>query len=302
MPALPPLRLLTTFEAFARQGSMRRAADELNVSQPAVSQALRALEEHVGVPLIDRASRPAGLTEAGWKLAEAAREGLARIQAAIAAIRAAELLQDNVVTIASTVGMATYWLMPRLTAFHAAWPDIRVNVQANPSDMTQLAPGIDIILRYGHGTWRDGETRRMFDESVCAVGQPELVDKLLAAGTPLEDAPLIEVLHENRDWVTWADYLAALGRPDAPQARFRYNTYVQAVQSALDGHGLILGWRSITWGVEAEGLLVRWPDAAVDFGTGYHLTLSPEAQSRPACQTVADWLMAEADDAAPDDG
>ena len=81
MDHLPPLRLLVTFEAISRHGSMRDAAQRLNVTQPAVSQALKALEDHVGVALFDRSVRPARLTDAGEMLSRAVREGLGRIAA-----------------------------------------------------------------------------------------------------------------------------------------------------------------------------------------------------------------------------
>ena len=115
MDRLPPLRLLTTFEAVSRHGSMQLAAARLNVTQPAVSQALKALEEHVGAPLIDRATRPAQLTEAGELLARAVRDGLGQIAAALEDIRALSGQEGNQVTVSCTLGMATYWLMPRLS-------------------------------------------------------------------------------------------------------------------------------------------------------------------------------------------
>ena len=83
MDRLPSLRLLGVFETLARHGSMRGAAQELNVSQPAISQALRGLEDHVGVPLLDRATRPARLTPAGARLAQAIRDGMGGIASAI---------------------------------------------------------------------------------------------------------------------------------------------------------------------------------------------------------------------------
>ena len=149
MDRFPPLRPLTTFEAFARHGSMQQAAALLNVTQPAVSQALKALETHIGAPLIDRTRRPAGLTEAGEILARAVRDGLGQIATAVEDIQSLTGVTGNQITISCTLGMATYWLMPRLPDFYARFPDITVNVQAPATDLPNLSPGIDIAIRYG---------------------------------------------------------------------------------------------------------------------------------------------------------
>jgi LysR family glycine cleavage system transcriptional activator len=135
MDRLPPLRLLTTFEAVSRYGSMREAAARLNVTQPAVSQALKALEDHIGAPLIDRSVRPARLTETGEVLALAVRGGLGQIAAAVENIRTLHETGNRQVTVSCTLGMASYWLMPRLPAFYARHPDITVNVQAPATDL-----------------------------------------------------------------------------------------------------------------------------------------------------------------------
>lgn len=125
---LPPLRLLTAFETVVRAGGVQTAAAELNVTQPAVSQALRNLEDHIGTKLLDRRMRPAALTDAGRVLLHAVSDGMDRIESAIGKIRALERNEQNVVTIACTVCTGTYWLMPRLATFYTRHPDIVVRV------------------------------------------------------------------------------------------------------------------------------------------------------------------------------
>ena len=292
MDRLPSLRLLGVFETLARHGSMRGAAQELNVSQPAISQALRGLEDHVGVLLLDRATRPARLTPAGARLAQAIRDGMGGIASAIATIRAEAGTDDATVTAACTIGMATHWLMPRLSQFYAEHPDILVNVQAVPSDMTALQPGVDVILRYGSDRWDDGETTHLFQERVCPVGRPDLIGRLLTDGTGLSTAPLIDVTRESSaNWAGWREYFALRRLPAPRPPRLRFNTYVQAVQSALDGQGLMLGWRSITSSFVAEGLLREWPEGEVSFGTSYTMTVAPAAANRPVCQAFAQWII-----------
>lgn len=294
MDHLPPLRLLVTFEAISRHGSMRDAAARLNVTQPAVSQALKALEDHVGVALFDRSVRPARLTDAGEMLSRAVREGLGRIAATLEDIRALHAIGERQVTVSCTVGMATYWLMPRLPVFYAKNPEVIVNVQAPATDLPVLIPGIDVALRYGSGGWREGRTEKLFSEVVCPVGAPALVERLLAEGITLAEAPLIHVRNPNNDhWAGWEDYLQERGvlRPRGGGQIF--NNYVQAAQAVYSGRGLMLGWRSITGQAERDGALKAWPNGALDLGTGYYVTTS----SIPSQDTALflDWVKAEAE-------
>ncbi|UJW73445.1 LysR substrate-binding domain-containing protein [Rhizobium sp. SL42] len=297
MIRLPPLRLLTTFETVSRLGSMREAAIRLNVTQPAVTQALKALEEHVGAALIDRTTRPARLTDAGQQLARATRDGLDLIADTIEEIRISAGLEEQRLTVACTIGMATYWLMPRLTDFYARYPDVMVNVQVPPTDLPAISPGTDLVLRYGAGQWSDGATTKLFDETVCPVGRPALVERLLAAGEGLEQAPLIHVRSaETRHWAGWSDYLAlrGLGKPASPGQIF--DNYVQAVQATLDTRGLMLGWHSITDGLVADGSLVHWPEGSLDLGTGYYATVAPAGSKRAVVQAFVEWLGGRAID------
>lgn len=275
MDRLPPLRLLTTFEAFSRYGSMRLAATRMNVTQPAISQSLKALEAHVGVTLIDRSRKPAQLTEAGQILARAVRDGLGQISSALEDVRILNGHDTSQVTVSCTVGMATYWLMPRLPDFYAQHPDITVNVQAPASDLPHLAPGIDIALRYGTGDWREGVTHKLFDERVCPVGAPALIEHLCANGVDLDAAPLIHVRSpHNQHWAGWEHYLRKKGIRRERLLGQTFDNYVQAAQATLDGRGLMLGWRSISNRAVRDGALRKWPSGEIDLGTAYYITTS----------------------------
>ena len=254
-PALPPLRLLTAFAAVARTGSIQAAAAELNVTQPAISQAVRQLEDHIGLPLLDRGRRPARPTEAGESLATAIRDGLGRIAETIEAQRSARTQSGATVTVACSVGVATYWLMPRLSAFYRDHPDLLVNVMTVPSGAPPLTEGIDLAIRYGHGRWTDGLVQHLFDEEVLPVCAPQLRARHGAAVSP-EAVPLLHVRSAEASWLTWSDYLHTTGRPAVRHEGRVFTNYVQATQAALEGHGLMLGWRSITGALTASGVLV----------------------------------------------
>lgn len=293
MDRLPPLRLLVTFDAVHRLGSMRLAAGELNVTRPAVSQTIKTLEATIGVALFDRSAKPARLTEAGERLARSTRIGLGQIADTIEEIRLEAGGEGRHLTVSCTLGMATYWLMPRLSKFYARRPDTMVNVQAPPSDMPAFSTGIDIALRYGATRWTDGETFKLFDDQAYPAGRPEVIDRV-AGHLDLRDAPLIHVRSpQGHHWPGWPDYFTtkAMDRPVGPRQHF--DNYVQATQAALDGRGVLLGWRSITDALVADGRLRHLPDGACDFNTAYWVTCAWGSLRKPAAQDFLEWVRRE---------
>ncbi len=293
MDRIPPLRHLRAFLAVARNGSIQSAAAELNVTQPAVSQAVKSLEEHCGARLLDRGRRPAQPTEAGRTLARTIAESFGRIEETIEALRATELSGQQTVTVACSVGIATYWLMPRLAAFYDRYPDVFVNVVTTQSGAPLLSEGVDLAIRYGHGRWSDGTVTPLFAEVVEPQCSPALRARLGDPADP-QRAALIHVRSEENSWVGWPDYLARTGQPNVIRQGQTYTNYVQATQAALEGRGLVLGWRSITGDLVAEGRLVpaglppHWPS------DGFHLVARPKRRGS-AAETFARWLGGLAD-------
>ena len=295
MDRLPPLRLLTTFDAVQRLGSMQRAAGELNVTRPAVTQAVKALEEEIGVALFDRTAKPAVPTEAGERLAAATRSGLGQISEAIEEIRFAAGLAGRNVTVSCTLGMATQWLMPRLSDFYQHSPDTMVNVQAPPSNLPAFETGVDVALRSGAGEWTDGETWKLFDEIVCPVARPDIIEGLEGDLERLSSAPLIHVRSPRaHNWASWPAYFSAMdiSRPKGAQQVF--DNYIQATQAALDGRGVMLGWQSITKEMIASGRLMALDGGEHDFGTAYWVTCGRNSLHKPAARAFVDWLVAAA--------
>ena len=298
---MPPLRLLTTFAAVVRAGSMQAAAAELNVSQPSVSQAIKQLEGHVGARLIDRTRRPVRPTPTGNALARAIEEGISRIDDALQVARAVGARRANSVTVACSVGVATYWLMPRLAAFYRTHPDTLVNVDTTLSGVPALSDGTDLAIRFGHGRWTDGLVRHLFDERVEPVCSPARLVRTRRV-SDVETLPLLHVMAPEASWLTWDDYFERTGRA-WPSSHERmgdqsFTNYVQTTQSALDGHGMMLGWRSITGDLVDAGRLVA---------VGLPPTVPPDAfylvsrfkRDTPASETLAHWLVSAGGSAPP---
>jgi DNA-binding transcriptional LysR family regulator len=290
--ALPPLRLLVAFAATARAGSVRAAAAELNVTQPAISQAVKQLEDHIGVALLDRGRRPARPTEAGEALAAAITDGLGRITEAIEALRSTQVRSGGTVTVACSMGVATYWLMPRLSAFYRAHPDLMVNVMTVPTGVPALADGTDLAIRYGHGRWTDGIVHHLFDEEVEPVCAPSVRARFGGAVSP-DEVPLLHVKSAEASWLTWADYLRATGQPGARRKGQTFTNYVQATQAALDGHGMMLGWRSITGALTASGVLVSAGLPVLAPRDAFYL-VARKKRGEHAADIFAGWLLSDA--------
>jgi LysR family transcriptional regulator, glycine cleavage system transcriptional activator len=287
-PSLPPLRLLSVFETVLRRGSVREAASEMNVSQPAVSQSLRQLEDHVGTPLLDRKTRPATLTAAGRILEAAALEGLGRIADAVAHIKRMHSSDESAVTIACSVGFATYWLMPRLADFYGRHPDIAVNVQTTHHGAPHIDGSINIAVRYGAGQWTDGKVTKLFDEVVTPVSTPRLKQKLAAENAGLGQAILLHVNADDADWTRWPDYLTAQGIEPPPLRGRQFTNYVQATQAALDGQGVMLGWRSITGDLIRQGKLTEFNDKPLAPHKSYYAVTAGEGG---ATELLLAWLQ-----------
>ena len=289
---LPPLRLLTAFAAVVRAGSVQAAAAELNVTQPAISQAVRKLEDHVGVPLLDRGSRPARPTDAGYVLAATTTESLSRIAELLDRLREAESERANTVTVACSVGVATYWLMPRLSVFYRAHPDLLVNVVTTQSGVPPLTDGIDVAIRYGHGRWTDGDVHHLFDEAVEPVCAPALRARFEGPVSP-NAVSLLHVRSAEASWLTWSDYLTGTGQTVVRGGGQYFTNYVQATQAALEGHGMMLSWRSITGALVLAGDLISADLPIMAPGDAFYL-VQRHKRAGNATEGFVRWLRSHA--------
>ena len=256
---LPPLRLFGVFETVCRTDNLRAAAAALNVSQPAISQSLRQLEDHIGARLIDRNTRPASLTAEGEILLRATEDGLGRISGAVDEIRRHQAQRGSNVTVACSVGVATLWLMPHLESFYCDHPDVQVNVITSESGAPTITGDVDIAIRFGDGNWSDGTVTPLLEERIEPVCTPELAERL------------------------------GLDRPSHP-VQLRFSNYVQATQAALAGRGVALGWRTITGGYVAEGRLVVPVEAPLTPPSSFYAVTAFDRAEDAATDSLLNWL------------
>ncbi|MGN8159912.1 LysR substrate-binding domain-containing protein [Salinisphaera sp. RV14] len=286
---LPPLATLLPFEAAARLESFTRAAHELHLTQAAVSRQIRALEDDLGLALFTRGHRSVALTDAGAELARAIGHGLETIATTAERLRSRRE-SDDIVLLAEMY-VAMYWLIPRLPAFQATHPDIRLRVNASTQPLTHAEESFDLALQCS--TRPAGALTPLFsvpDEvfPVCAPSVAE-ADSLTAA-----DLRAHRILHcrdDPRDgWLSWADWLSAVGLHVTLPEGVMFDSYPVVLQAAVMGQGVGLGWGRGLEHLLARGQLVRPMRASLTLPRGLSVYAAAGHADEARTATVVDWL------------
>lgn len=286
---------LLVFESAARLGSFTRAAEELGVSQPAVTRQVRAVEALVGRPLFRRAHNRLSLTAEGRRLAAAAASGFGEIAATLDALRD-EGHRPRLV-LAAHAGFAQQWLIPRVADLRAALPDHELRLVVADAGLDPEAAESDLAVRVGNGRWPGQVSHALTPEIVFPVASPRLLEERpeLRAPAPADllSAPLLHMDEGARPWMTWRGWLRAQGvTTPPPPPGVLYNNYPLVLQEALAGGGVALGWRPLVDDMVARGNLVAVGPQAVNPQLGYHLTRPEHGGAGPAADAVLTWFRA----------
>lgn len=293
---LPRLDLLRSFEAAARLASFTRAADELALTQSAVSRQIQMLEESVGVPLFVRRHRAIELTEAGTVLQRAVHDTLERLRDATARIRS--LSRPRLVSVTTTPGFASLWLIPRLARFTAAHPAVDVRVSATTELMDLDRSGIDVAVRFLPVS--RGRGQPLFEETIVPVCAPALArDPARPLKTPADLARhtllAVEDHHAESLMADWAPWLAAMGLTDLRMRNtLRFSAYTEAVEAAMSGQGVVIGRLPLLARLIAAGRLVAPFKAGASSRRGYFVDTSSGVDSYPETRDLVAWLFDEA--------
>jgi DNA-binding transcriptional LysR family regulator len=292
---LPPLDLIQGFEAAARNLSFTKAAEELFITQSAVSRQIRALEEHLSVALFERRHRALVLTEQGRILQRAATELLERLQEVTDRMRTAGVARQ--LTVTTTNGFASLWLIPRLRGFTGLQPDVDVRISATYKSINLERSLVDVAVRLCEPAAAPEGAVRLFGEELFPVCSPALLDGGPRALRTLQDLEHHALLHMHGaegllDWGTW---LAAQGCIDLkPAASLRFDGYEQMIGAALSGQGVAMGIGRLVGGLLAEGRLVAPFHKSLVGERAYYVMCSSLTGTRPHVQAFVDWLIAEA--------
>lgn len=294
---LPPLDLFRTFEAVARHLSFTYAADELCLTQSAVSRQIASLEQLTGVQLFRRLHRAIELTPAGHRLLEAVTKGLDQIHVCLSTL--GPTARTPQITVSATVAFAWFWLMPRLNQFSADHPRVDIRVLATDTPVLPGQGDVDVAILFGAGQWEGITSRLLFRERVYPVCSPNFLSDHPGLSR-VEDLVCQTLLHLDIDRsipdpVDWQKLLASqgvTGKPVLPGLRF--NSYPMVLQAAEAGRGVALGWSYIVDPIVASGRLVRPVDGAMETRNGYYLSTSGEAAGTPELDEFIGWIASEA--------
>jgi len=291
---LPTLTGLVAFESAGRHCNFSRAADELCVTQAAVSRQIRALEDQLGLTLFERLHRCVALTEDGQRLHRAVSYGFDHIADAITQLH--NMRAGAQVNVGANNAVAFYWLRPRLAAFQEDHPDVRLGVFAADTDAPFGDGELDIAIRYGNGVWPDAAAELLFEEALFPVCAPAYLERAGALSRPedLLDHTLLYMEPQGPEWVTWSEWLRAQNvRPgEALTPGLTFNSFPLLLQAALDGEGIALGTEHLLDPLLADGRLTRPLDATYRTGRGYYIALPAEGVHPSGALAFRSWLIA----------
>lgn len=288
---LPPLNALRTFEAAASHLSFTRAAEELFVTQAAVSHQIKALEDRLGVQLFNRRGRTLTLTEPAQRFLPAVRDSFDRLSAATDNLLQANTGTLNVTTLNSFAAM---WLVPRLARFQTRHPDIAVRIHAADQVVDLNRQDYDIAIRYGGGKWPNLSAEKLFNDATYPVCNPAMLEGPHPLRVP-EDLRHFTLLHEEMIDITWAHWLRAAGVDGIDVSKGPTFSHANMViQAAVNGQGIALGRGPLIADELASGRLVR-PLQLSLAGSYAHYFVCPEAtRASPKVKAFRDWLFEEA--------
>ena len=294
---LPSLDLLRGFEAAARHLSITRAADELHVTQSAVSRQVAALEESVGTRLFVRGNRGLVLTEAGQTLFRAAGAALGDIARALAHISAPGRESLNVT---ASVSFCALWLVPRLPRFVADHPDVDVRLSATSRLLDLERDRVQVAIRFCAPRAVPPGTPLLMRAEVVPVCAPRLLRERTRPLRRVADLARHVLLHyDDKDRMlpqrAWSSWLESAGLADLQSAGALHFSHLDhSIRAALDGQGVALAIRPVVRELIDSGRLAVPFPTAVESDRGYYLLVDPSAAARPDVAAFAAWLQAEA--------
>jgi LysR family transcriptional regulator, glycine cleavage system transcriptional activator len=302
---------LRAFEAVARHLNFRAAAEEMSLTQSAVSRQIQSLEDEVGTQLFNRHTRSVEMTAAGMGLLGAVAPSLERIDSSVRQIRTS--VGRKHVTLTTFASFASMWLIPRLEAFQKSEADIDFRIDASDVSVDMETADVDIALRYGPARSMPAHAIRLFGEQLTPAASPWLLKSEPKIKTPADFAnfTLIEAgdAHSSHlDWLSWQRWFARQAETDATDKRITkiapkrwlYLGYAyQMTQAALSGQGVVLARTSLVAEQLARGDLVEiLPQLRMDSPMAFWLILSPRQRSistaRAEVTAFCNWLKAQA--------
>lgn len=283
---------LRTFVEVGRQGSIKRAAQELNVTPGAVSQQVKALEARFGTQLLVRGNREVKLSAHGLRLFGKIAPGFEQIDAAV------QLFEDRrprprSLVVSTTPSFAACWLTPRLGGFAALHPEIEIRIETSVQ-LADLASGmVDVAIRHGSGNYPGLDAALLFTPRLVAVASPaHLVDGSLSHPADCLRYPRLQD-RDRADWPTWLEAQGVKPTPNTTKGP-SYADDALLIQAVIAGQGLAIV-RDVYAARDLEaGSIMLAIDARIPTKTGYFLVVQPDRMAVPKIAAFRRWIMGEA--------
>jgi len=293
---LASLDLVRGFVAVGRRMSITHAAEDLCLTQSAVSRQIGALEAHLGVRLFTRGYRAISFTPQGERLFRSADAAVQQLQDAMGELSAGG--ESSPVALSASIGVTALWLLPRLSRFQAAHPGIDLRVSASDRVADLRNDDIDLAIRYARDKAPSADALRLFGETVVAVAHPSFGADALCNRQALGRVTLLDIDpprgHLRPAWLLWSTWLHQRGWAAAkPRGVLRFNQYDQIIHAALAGQGVALGRLPLLQPLIDDGRLVVVDPARTETEYAYWL-LQADAAPRAAVRRVAEWIADEA--------
>jgi LysR family glycine cleavage system transcriptional activator len=288
---IAPLNPLRAFEAAARHLSFTQAADELCVTQGAVSRSVKALEDYMGEPLFERCHNGLLLSEKSDMLAHRLTDIFDRLSAATAEFRGQK--NASILTLRTYTSFMIGFLLPNLANFQVQHPKIKVRLISG-TDSVELNRSLeDVRIRYGHGQWRGVESTLLFRDQLRPVCSPKLLDP---AKRPYPISVLKDhvLLHQEFRHNDWPDWLACAGGDNiVAKNNVTFEELSVAYQAAISGAGIVIAQKPYFTREIADGQLFEPFDTVLHRELGYYLTIPHERRDVPQVIAFKDWLVQE---------
>jgi len=289
--SLPPLNALRSFEAAARHQSFTRAADELCVTQGAVSHQVKALEAELGLKLSNRERQGLAITDAGHDYLAVVRDAFDRI--ALGTDRLLQRLHSGVITVSMSPDFAAKWLVGRLGRFAEAYPDIELKVSATIHHVDFAREDVDLAIRHGAGNWAGLDAVNLCSEELFPVCGPTLLGSQRRIHCP-EDVLQFPLLHLNdrRDWSRWLEAAGASGEGLLHGPILNHASML--IDAAINGQGITLARTALVAADLINGRLVRPFQTTLPLKNTYWIVCPKATSALPKIAAFRGWLLAEA--------
>jgi len=289
---IPPLNALRAFEAVARHLSFTGAADELGVTQGAVSQQVKKLEAHLGLLMFRRVHQGLLLTDSGQAYLPVVRDAFDGLALGTRTLQSRE--RRGILTVSVSAGFATKWLVPRSHRFYERHPEIDLRISASPEHINFARGDIDLAVRHGDGIWPELDAVRLMAENVFPVCSPAM------AGKPDKPMAPIDLRHQTLlrswrpdYWPRWFTAAGAAGAVDTARGP-AFDDHSNAIQAAIDGRGVALGRTALVGDDLLAGRLVRPFERVIPADIAYWIVCPKGTAGRPKIVAFREWLLAEA--------